>query len=135
MKKTVALFVGMFLCLAALSAENIKFKVGGNAKRYNQIKVYNNTKVSDFDCEAFILENRDGKLVAQESMGSVHLRNPGGDDTITTIKLIKRGTNLGLTVPEKVGEFSYVVEYKNYPLFDVIEIKLLSADSPLGKEF
>ena len=63
------------------------------------------------------------------------MRNPGGDDTITTINLIKRGTNLGLAVPEKAGEFSYVVEYKNYPLFDVIEINLISSDSPLGKEF
>ena len=135
MKKITVLFVGIFLCLAALGAENIKFKVGGSAGRYNQIRVVNNTHASYFDCEDFVLEERDGKLVAQESMGSVHLRNPGGDDTITTIKLIKRGTNLGLTVPEKVGDFSYVVDYKNYPLFDVIEIKLLGADSPLGKEF
>lgn len=135
MKKITVLFAGIFLCLAALGAENIKFKVGGSARRYNQIRVINNTKASDFDCEAFVLENRDGKFVAQESMGSVRLRNPGEDDTITTIKLIKRGTNLGLAVPEKAGEFSYVVEYKNYPLFDVIEINLLSSDSPLGKEF
>lgn len=135
MKKITVLFAGIFLCLAALGAENIKFKVGGSAKRYNQIRVVNNTHASYFDCEAFLLEERDGKLIAQESMGSVRLRNPGADDTITTINLIKRGTNLGLAVPEKVGEFSYVVDYKNYPLFDVIEIKLLGADSPLGKEF
>ena len=128
MKKITVLFVGIFLCLAALGAENIKFKVGGSA-------VVNNTHASYFDCEAFVLEERDGKLVAQESMGSVRLRNPGEDDTITTINLIKRGSNLGLAVPEKVGDFSYVVDYKNYPLFDVIEIKLLGADSPLGKEF
>ena len=59
----------------------------------------------------------------------------GGDDTITLLNLIKRGSNLGIAVPEKVGDFSYVVEYKDYPLFDVIEIKLVGADSPLGKEF
>lgn len=135
MKKITVLFAGIFLCLAALGAENIKFKVGGSAKRYNQIRVVNNTQASYFDCEAFLLEERDGKLIAQESMGSVRLENPGADDTITTINLIKRGTNLGLAVPEKVGGFSYVVDYKNYPLFDVIEIKLLGADSPLGKEF
>lgn len=135
MKKITVLFAGIFLCLAALGAENIKFKVGGSAKRYNQIRVVNNTQASYFDCEAFLLEERDGKLIAQESMGSVRLQNPGADDTITTINLIKRGTNLGLAVPEKVGDFSYVVDYKNYPLFDVIEIKLLGADSPLGKEF
>ncbi len=135
MKKITVLFAGIFLCLAALGAENIKFKVGGSAKRYNQIRVVNNTHASYFGCEAFLLEERDGKLIAQESMGSVRLENPGADDTITTIKLIKRGTNLGLAVPEKVGDFSYVVDYKNYPLFDVIEIKLLGADSPLGKEF
>ena len=135
MKKIAVLFVGMLLCLSALGAENIKFKVGGKAKRYNQIKVFNNTNATDFDCEAFVLEERDGKLVAQESLGKVHLRKFGGDDTITVVSLIKKGTNLGLTVPEKVGEFSYVIEYKNYPLFDVIEIKLVGADSPLGKEF
>lgn len=135
MKKITVLFAGIFLCLAALGAENIKFKVGGSAKRYNQIRVVNNTQASYFDCEAFLLEERDGKLIAQESMGSVRLQNPGADDTITTINLIKRGTNLGLAVPEKVGDFSYVVDYKNYPLFDVIEINLLGADSPLGKEF
>lgn len=135
MKKVIVLFVGMFLCLAALGAENIKFKVGGGARRYNQIKVVNNTGASNFDCEAFVLESRGEKLVAQESLGSVHLRSSGGDDTITLLNLIKRGSNLGIAVPEKVGDFSYVVEYKDYPLFDVIEIKLVGADSPLGKEF
>lgn len=135
MKKVIVLFVGMFLCLAALGAENIKFMVGGGARRYNQIKVVNNTSASNFDCEAFVLESRGEKLVAQESLGSVHLRSSGGDDTITLLNLIKRGSNLGIAVPEKVGDFSYVVEYKDYPLFDVIEIKLVGADSPLGKEF
>ena len=73
MKKITVLFAGIFLCLAALGAENIKFKVGGSAKRYNQIRVVNNTHASYFDCEAFLLEERDGKLIAQESMGSVRL--------------------------------------------------------------
>ncbi|MBO4546003.1 MAG: hypothetical protein J5700_00345 [Treponema sp.] len=135
MKKTCVAIFAALMALSVLGAENVKFKVGGSAKRYNQIKVFNNTNATDFDCEAFVLEERDGKLVAQESLGKVHLRKNGGDDTITVVSLIKRGTNLGLTVPEKVGEFSYVIEYKNYPLFDVIEIKLVGADSPLGKEF
>ena len=146
MKKIILLFVGFFLCLAALGAENIKFKVGGDSRRYkfkvggsadgyNQIKIRNNSNGVYFDCEAFLLEDRDGKFVAQESLGSVHLRNNGGSDTVTMINLIRRGDNLGLAVPEKAGDFSYTVEYKDYPFFDVIEIKLLGADNPLGKEF
>ncbi|MBQ4013900.1 MAG: hypothetical protein II610_01420 [Treponema sp.] len=135
MKKIILLFVGFFLCLAALGAENIKFKVGGDSRRYNQIKVVNYTNATNFDCEAFLLEDRDGKFVAQESLGCVHLRNNGGSDTVTMINLIRRGDNLGLAVPEQAGDFSYTVEYKDYPFFDVIEIKLLGADNPLGKEF
>ena len=135
MKKIILLFVGFFLCLAALGAENIKFKVGGDSRRYNQIKVVNYTNATNFDCEAFLLEDQDGKLIAKESLGVFHLGKIGSDDTCTLLKTIKKGVNLGVSVPEKAGKFSYVIEYKDYPLFGVIDINLIGSDSPLGKEF
>ena len=135
MKKICAVLTGLFLCFSSLGAENIKFKVGGSADGYNQIKLRNNSNGVYFDCEAFLLEDQDGKLIAKESLGVFHLGKIGSDDTCTLLKTIKKGMNLGVSVPEKAGKFSYVIEYKDYPLFGVIDINLIGSDSPLGKEF
>lgn len=47
----------------------------------------------------------------------------------------KRYNQIGITVPDEIGAFSYVVSYKNYPLFDIIEVSLFDEESPIGKEF
>lgn len=132
MKKIVLAFFSLLFCLSALSAEHIKFTVDGTEHRYNQIRIVNNTR-QDFDCTAYILEKRGDKFVAQEALGVFHLKNGNEYDTCT--KFIHRGTHIGIDVPESAGNVTYVVSYKDYPLFDIIEVTLIDGESPLGKEF
>lgn len=135
MKKIISGLLSLMLCAAGLYAEHIKFTVAGTETRYNQIKVVNNTTAANFDCTAYFLEERDGKLIAQEAIGMFHLGDMNSSDTCNCIRLIKKGTHIGLAVPDSVGTISYIVSYKDYPLFDIIEISLLDEESPIGKEF
>ena len=135
MKKTILMLVCTLLSFAALYAEQIRFTVGGSDGRYNQIKVVNQTKASNFDCIAYFLDKDGEKYIAREPLGAFHLDKTGSRDTCTNIKLISQGEHIGILVPDEVGPVSYVVSYKDYPLFDIIEITLLDGESPLGKEF
>ena len=136
MKKMSIVLCSLLFCVAGLYAEHIKFTVAGPEKRYNQIKVVNNTKASDFDCIAYFLEERGDKYIAQEAIGVFHLQESGSSDTCNyVLQLIKKGLHIGLDVPEEVGPVTYVLSYKDYLLFDAIEITLISGESPVGKEF
>ncbi len=135
MKKIFLLLVAMVTFLPCLFAEHIKFAVNGPEKRYNQIRIVNNTQKEDFTCKAYFLEERDGKFFTQEAIGVFHLLGEKSYDTCTSIKLFKNGMHIGITVPDEIGAFSYVVSYKNYPLFDIIEVSLFDEESPIGKEF
>ena len=135
MKKTILMLICTLLSFAGLYAEKIRFTVGGSEGRYNQIKVVNQTKASNFDCIAYFLDKDGEKYIAREPLGAFHLDKTGSRDTCTNIKLISQGEHIGILVPDEVGPVSYVVSYKDYPLFDIIEITLLDGESPLGKEF
>lgn len=135
MKKTFIMLICTLLSFAGLYAEKIRFTVGGSEGRYNQIKVINQTKASNFDCIAYFLDKDGEKYIAREPLGAFHLDKTGSRDTCTNIKLISQGEHIGIAVPDEVGAVSYVVSYKDYPLFDIIEITLLDGESPLGKEF
>lgn len=135
MKKIFVFMLCALFCLGGLYAEKIRFTVGGSEGRYNQIKVVNQTKSSNFDCIAYFLDKDGEKYIAREPLGAFHLDKTGSRDTCTNIKLISQGEHIGILVPDEVGPVSYVVSYKDYPLFDIIEITLLDGESPLGKEF
>ena len=135
MKKTVLMLVCTLLSFAGLYAEKIRFTVAGSEGRYNQIRLVNKTGASNFDCIAYFLDKDGEKYIAREPLGAFHLDKIGGRDTCTSINLINQGDHIGIVVPEEVGQVSYVVSYKDYPLFDIIEVTLLGGESPLGKEF
>jgi len=135
MKKTFIMLICTLLSFAGLYAEKIRFTVGGSEGRYNQIKVINQTKACDFDCIAYFLDKDGEKYIAREPLGAFHLDKTGSRDTCTNIRLINQGEHIGILVPDEVGQLSYVVSYKDYPLFDIIEITILDGESPLGKEF
>ena len=132
MKKMMTALLSMVFCLSALGAEHIKFTVDGTERVYNQIRIVNSTK-TDFDCTAYLLEKRGDALVAQEALGVFHLKNGNESDSCT--KILRRGMNIGIDIPAEAGEVSYVVSYKDYPLFDIIEVTIFDGESPLGKEF
>ena len=135
MKKIIVSMLCALFCIGGLYAEKIRFTVGGSEGRYNQIKVVNQTKASNFDCIAYFLDKDGEKYIAREPLGAFHLGEMSSKDTCTSINLIDKGTHIGIVVPDEVGPVSYVVSYKDYPLFDIIEVSLYSEESPLGKEF
>lgn len=135
MKKIIVSMLCVLFCIGGLYAEKIRFTVGGSEGRYNQIKVVNQTKASNFDCIAYFLDKDGEKYIAREPLGAFHLGEMSSKDTCTSINLIDKGTHIGIVVPDEVGPVSYVVSYKDYPLFDIIEVSLYSEESPLGKEF
>ena len=135
MKKIIVSMLCALFCIGGLYAEKIRFTVGGSEGRYNQIKVINQTKASNFDCLAYFLDKDGEKYIAREPLGAFHLGEMSSKDTCTSINLIDKGTHIGIVVPDEVGPVSYVVSYKDYPLFDIIEVSLYSEESPLGKEF
>ena len=135
MKKIFVFMFCALFCFGGLYAEKIRFTVDGSEGRYNQIRLVNKTKASNFDCVAYFLDKDGDKYIAREPLGVFHLGDIGGKDTCTSIKLIEKGTHIGIVVPDEAGTVSYVVSYKDYPLFDIIEVSLYSEESPLGKEF
>lgn len=135
MKKIIVSMLCALFCIGGLYAEKIRFTVTGSEGRYNQIKIVNQTKASNFDCIAYFLDKDGEKYIAREPLGAFHLGEVSSKDTCTTINLIDKGTHIGIVVPDEVGPVSYVVSYKDYPLFDIIEVSLYSEESPLGKEF
>lgn len=135
MKKIIVSMLCAMFCFAGLYAEKIRFTVTGSEGRYNQIKIVNKTTASNFDCIAYFLDKDGEKYIAREPLGAFHLGEMSSKDTCTTINLIDKGTHIGIVVPDEVGPVSYVVSYKDYPLFDIIEVSLYSEESPLGKEF
>ncbi len=135
MKKIIVSMLCALFCIGGLYAEKIRFTVTGSEGRYNQIKIVNQTKASNFDCIAYFLDKDGEKYIAREPLGAFHLGEVSSKDTCTSINLIDKGTHIGIVVPDEVGPVSYVVSYKDYPLFDIIEVSLYSEESPLGKEF
>lgn len=135
MKKIIVSMLCALFCIGGLYSEKIRFTVTGAEGRYNQVKLVNKTTASNFDCLAYFLDKDGEKYIAREPLGAFHLGEVSSKDTCTTINLIDKGTHIGIVVPDEVGPVSYVVSYKDYPLFDIIEVSLYSEESPLGKEF
>jgi len=124
------IFTVLFISLlfGALSAsENLKVKVRGHEHLYNQVRVTNNTNLTDFDVKVYILsETSDEKFVVKQFYGQYHLKE--FDDTDTCAGFVERGQILGITLPEGAENINCSVVYKDYPFFDVIQIILTSED-------
>ena len=57
------------------TAENLKIKIEGPERSYNQMRIVNNTSKSDFDCKVYSLKQKDEKFpVFQRSKQAVRRR-------------------------------------------------------------
>ena len=130
MKKIIVMVLGLFVCAAGLSAQNISFSVVGPEKLYNQLRLVNYTKKTSFDCQANFLVNRDGKLSVAKKLGGFHLEGYGDTDSKTVLKFIKRGDIIGLTLPSDMKKIAYEVYYEDLGPFDIIEVYLYDQGSP-----
>ena len=126
MKKTI-LSVLLILATVAVFAQQqiMSFEVKGDEKSYNQVRVVNETSYTNFHCRVVIL-NEDKSV--KDVYGDYELKEKGDSDANTKSgneSRIKKGEWLGVQFPKNfTEEVSFFVEYKDYPLFDVIVIHL-----------
>ena len=129
MKKIVFTIVLLVATMAVFAQKEMNFVVAGNEQSYNQVKVVNETSYTDFHCRVVVL-NADSTL--KEVYGDYTLKEKGDSDSNTksaSENRIKQGSLLGIRFPKNfTGETSFYVEYKDYPLFDVIIIHLTDKD-------
>lgn len=139
MKKIGLLLTLSFVFIFTVYSENIKAKIEGPEGSYNQMRITNNTKFSNFDCTVYLLEEKNGKFIIKETLGVFHLK--GLNDTDSCAMKVKKNSYVGISFPENLGELSYTLSYKDLPFFDVIEFFLLEktankyGENPIGKEF
>lgn len=107
----------------------LTFKVKGEEKTYNQVQVVNETSYTDFHCRVVVL-NADS--TEKEVYGDYVLKEKGDSDSNTksgTNSRIKKDSLLGIKFPKNFKEeVSFFVEYKDYPMFDIIVIHLTDKD-------
>ncbi|MBR6174603.1 MAG: hypothetical protein IKQ52_03310 [Bacteroidales bacterium] len=126
MKKTILSVLLMLATVAVFAQQQImSFEVKGDEKSYNQVRVVNETSYTNFHCRVVIL-NEDKSV--KDVYGDYELKEKGDSDANTKSgneSRIKKGEWLGVQFPKNfTEEVSFFVEYKDYPLFDVIVIHL-----------
>ena len=132
-------FSALFLmaAMAVFAQQEMQtFEVGGGEKSYNQVRVVNETSYTDFHCRVVILN--DDKTV-KEVYGDYELKEKGDSDSNTKNGKDSRspkGALLGIQFPKSfTGEASFYVEYRDYPMFDVIVIHLTDKGSGYEEEY
>ena len=126
MKKTILSVLLMLATVAVFAQQQImSFEVKGDEKSYNQVRVVNETSYTNFHCRVVLL-NEDKSV--KDVYGGYELKEKGDSDANTKSgneSRIKKGEWLGVQFPKNfTEEVSFFVEYKDYPLFDVIVIHL-----------
>lgn len=67
MKKISALLLGLLFCAAALGAEHLRIKVGGDVNHYNQIRIVKKRIIQSSTAKSFLLP----KLTEKCTFGSL----------------------------------------------------------------
>lgn len=116
--------------LAFISIEaKTTFKIAGPEKKYNQIRVINQTAQENFSCRLVLLnENADGTFTRGDVYGTYNLK--GKNDIDTNTNKVKRGTVVGVEMPADFPEDVEVsVEYRNYPFYDAVIVILIDKNN------
>ena len=129
MKKTILSVVMILAAMAVFAQKDMTFTVEGPENSYNQVRVVNETPYTDFHCRVVVLN--DDKTV-KEVYGDYELKEKGDSDSNTKggkNSRIPKGAQLGVKFPKNFQhELSFYVEYRDYPVFDVIVIHLTDKD-------
>lgn len=133
MKRLTLLIVLLSATLMSMAQSNdsikekndsgLTFVVEGTAKSYNQVRIINETTLDYFQCRVVIF-NADNSV--KEIFGVFDLNGKGDSDSNTKKdNKIPKGSKLGIQFPKNItNEFSFNVEYQDYPFFDAIIIHL-----------
>lgn len=130
MKRLFMLLFAILMAFAAMAKSKMTFVVGGPEEKYNQIRVVNETSMTNFTCRVVIVEGED-------KVGSVYgvynLSEWKSSDSNTSS--IWRGTKMGIQMPKDFeGELDFDIEYLDLPLFDIILIHLHDKKSEFKNE-
>ena len=130
-KRLVVAIAAMLLTISMSAQEKMQFVIEGPEEMYNQIRVTNETSLSNFRCRIVILDE-DNRIT--KDYGTYHLG--GSKSTDTNTDRIQRGTRLGIQLQQDMdAELTFTVEYKDLPLFDAIIIHLYDKEKGFSNEF
>jgi len=129
MKKTILSVLFLMAATAVFAQKEMTFVVEGPENSYNQVRIVNETSQENFHCRVVVL-NEDKTV--KEVYGDYKLKEKGDSDSNTKgtkNERIQKGTPLAVKFPKDFKhELSFYVEYRDYPLFDVIVIHLTDKD-------
>ena len=118
MRKFFFILAALMMSAVVVAENKMSFTVNGPENRYNRIKVVNHSSYSNFECRVFVL-NADES--AGELYGIYHLKSY--DDADSNTRWVEKNTKLEISIPDELpGEVDYLVEYKDFPLYDFIII-------------
>ena len=118
MRKFFFLFAALMTAAVVVAENKMSFTVNGPENRYNRIKVVNHSSYSNFECRVFVLNEDES---AGELYGIYNLK--GYDDADSNTRWVEKNTKLEISIPDELpGEVDFLVEYKDYPLYDLIVI-------------
>lgn len=118
MRKFFFLFAALMTAAVVMAENKMSFTVNGPENRYNRIKVVNHSSYSNFECRVFVLNEDES---AGELYGIYNLK--GYDDADSNTRWVEKNTKLEISIPDELpGEVDFLVEYKDYPLYDFIII-------------
>lgn len=136
MKKTILSVLFLMAATAVFAQKEMTFVVDGPEQSYNQVRVVNETSLENFHCRVVVLN--DDKTV-KEVYGDYELKEKGDSDSNTKgtkNSRLQKGSQLAVKFPKNFQhELSFYVEYRDYPLFDVIVIHLTDKDGGYGDEY
>ena len=124
MKKLFFILLACLMTTGLMAKSKMTFVVAGEEESYNMIKVVNETAMDDITCRVVIVEDDDSVAAVY---GIYKLK--GRYDSDACAKRVWRGTRLGVQMPNDFKkEVSFSVEYKDYPVWDMIIIYLRDAE-------
>ena len=136
MKKTILSVLFLIAATAVFAQKEMTFVVEGPEQSYNQIRVVNETSLENFNCRVVILND---DKTEKEVYGDYELKEKGDSDSNTKgtkNSRLQKGSQLAVKFPKNFQhELSFYVEYRDYPLFDVIVIHLTDKDGGYGDEY
>ena len=118
MRKFFFILAALMMSAVVVAENKMSFTVNGPENRYNRIKVVNHSSYSNFECRVFVLN-------ADESAGELYgiYNLKGYDDADSNTRWVEKNAKLEISIPDELpGEVDYLVEYKDFPLYDFIII-------------
>ena len=131
MKQLFILLATAMMTVSVMAQEKFSFVIQGSEDTYNQVRVINRTSLQDIRCRVVVLDENNNILSVYGTYSM-----SGYDDADSNTERISRGTKIGLQFPEDFShELLYSVEYRDYPLFDVVVVVLYDKNGEFSSEF